>query len=142
MIEDLLHISIGVRDIKKSVHFYKKVMGMEIEYKAYNKGEKISKVVDVKDAELMVYVMKKRNIRIELIDYGNYNKKSESHFKHQDELGLLHIAFKVKDIDNEYKKIKALGYEFNTPPTICRRNGPKICYFKGPDNVIIELFEQ
>jgi glyoxylase I family protein len=142
MIEDLLHVGIGVKDIKNTIHFYKNIMGMDIEYNAHNMGKQISKVVGVKDAELQVCVMKKGNIRIELIDYGNNSNKTKSGYKCQDELGLLHIAFRVKDIDNEYKRIKSMGYEFNSPPMICRKRGPKICYFKGPDNVIIELYEK
>jgi len=43
----------------------------------------------------------------------------------QDEPGILHIAFAVSDIDKEYEKSRALGYEFNAPPMVARENGPK-----------------
>jgi lactoylglutathione lyase len=141
MIKNLLHAGIGVRDLEASVKFYTEVMGMDIIYRARNIGERISRVVGVENAELVVCVVGKGDIRLELIDYRNDGKKARACYKEQDEPGLLHIAFAVSDIDKEYEKIRALGFEFNTPPMVARDNGPKICYFKGPDDVIIELFE-
>jgi lactoylglutathione lyase len=141
MIKNLLHVGIGVRDLEKTVKFYTELMGMEILGSAYNIGEAISRVVGVDDAELVVCHVGKGNLRLELIDYKNDKKKARSRYKDQDEPGILHIAFTVSDIDKEYEKIKAHGYEFNSPPMVARENGPKICYFKGPDDVIIELFE-
>jgi len=142
MIRNLLHVGIGVRDIEATVEFYTEVMGMEILGRAHNMGEKISRVVGVKDAELVVCHVGKGDLRLELIDYKNDKKKAGSCYKEQDEPGILHIAFAVSDIDKEYEKIRALGYEFNAPPMVARENGPKICYFKGPDDVVIELFEE
>jgi lactoylglutathione lyase len=141
MIKNLLHIGIGVFDLEASVKFYTEVMGMEVVYRAHNIGEKISRVVGVQDAELVVCVVGKGDLRLELIDYKNDEKKTGSRYKEQDEPGILHIAFAVNDIDEEYERIRARGYEFNAPPMVARENGPKICYFKGPDNVVIELFE-
>ena len=60
----------------------------------------------------------------------------------QDEMGLIHIAFLVDDVDQEYERIKRLGFEFHAPPMVTGENGPKIIYFRGPDNVIIEIFEK
>lgn len=141
MIKNLLHVGIGVHDLEATVKFYTEVMGMEVIYRAHNIGEKISRVVGVPEAELVVCVVGKGDFRIELIDYKNDEKKAKSRYKEQDEPGILHIAFAVNDIDKEYEKISARGYEFNAPPMVARENGPKICYFKGPDNVVVELFE-
>ena len=141
MIKDFEHVSISVINIEKSVQFYTKVMGMEIDYKVHHVGDKISKVVNIDNAELNICVVKKGGVRLELIDYGNKEKK-EFYYKDQDSPGLIHIAFRASDVDEEYNKIKSMGYEFNSQPMVTRENGPKICYFRGPDNVIIELFEE
>lgn len=141
MIKDFEHVSVSVINIKKSVQFYTEVMGMEIDYKAHHVGDRISKVVNVDNAELNVCVMRKGSFKLELIDYGSEEKKEFS-YKDQDSPGLIHIAFRVSDVDEEYNKIKLMGYEFNSQPMVTRENGPKICYFRGPDNVIIELFEE
>ncbi len=95
MIKNLLHVGIGVRDLEKTVKFYTELMGMEVLGRAHNVGEKISRVVGVEDAELVVCHVGKGNLRLELIDYKNGKKKAESRYKEQDEPGILHIAYAV-----------------------------------------------
>lgn len=140
MIEEFHHVGISVEDLKRSIDFYMKVLGMEVDYNAYHEGEKISRVVGVPMAELNVVVLKKGKIRLELIEYKNKKELNDSKLD-QTIPGLVHIAFNVSDIDKEYEKIRSIGYKFNSPPMVTRDNGPKICYFVGPDNVVIELYE-
>jgi glyoxylase I family protein len=142
MIKSFLHIGISVTDMKESVKFYSEVMLMNIEYRTRNKGEIISRIVDVKDAEFDVCLLEKNDLRIELLDYKNNKKKNIANYPAQDQPGLVHISFLVNDVDKEYERIKAYGYEFNSPPMVARDNGPKITYFKGPDNVIVEILEK
>lgn len=142
MVKDFLHVGVSVKDIEESARFYTEVMGMEEEYRTHNKGEKISQIVGVENADIDVCVVRRNNVKIELLDYKNNDlKKQNSHIR-QDEPGLIHLAFLVDDVDKEYERIKALGFKFNAPPMVARENGPKITYFKGPDNVIIEIFEK
>jgi len=138
---NFLHVGICVKNLEESVKFYKEVMKMEEEFRAYHSGDKISQVVGVENAELNVCVLKKGDMRIELIEYGNKIGNSKV-YKPQNELGIIHIAFGVDDIDKEYDRIKSYGFEFNAPPMVTRVNGPKITYFKGLDNVVIEIYQK
>lgn len=137
---EIVHIGVSVFDLEKSVQFYRNVVGMEIEYHTSHEGEKISRVVDVPDSRLRVCVLQKGSVRLELIDYGKPEKKQVA-YPDQSVPGLIHIAMKVADVDEAYRRMKALGYGFNSEPMVTRENGPKICYFRGPDNVIMELYE-
>lgn len=142
MIRDLLHVGISVLDLEASVRFYTEVMRMEEEYRTHNQGEIISRIVGVPDADFDVCVLKKGDLRLELLDYGHAAAKGRAGPKSQAEPGLVHIAFLVDDVEEEYQRIRSLGYEFNAPPMVARENGPKIAYFAGPDNVIIEIYEK
>ena len=142
MIKSFLHIGISVIDLEESVKFYSEIMQMNIAYRTRNKGDIISRIVDVKDVDMEVCVHEKNNLRIELLDYKNAEKKKLINYPDQDQPGLVHISFLVDNVDKEYERIKAHGYEFNSPPVVARENGPKITYFKGPDNVVIEIYEK
>ena len=142
MIKEFLHIGVSVKDLEESVKFYTEVMQMDLDYRTKNKGDIISQIVGVEDADLDVAVVIKSNLRIELLDYKNAEKKKNTIYPAQDQPGLVHISFLVDDVDKEYARIKSLGFEFNSPPMVARENGPKITYFKGPDNVVVEIFEK
>ena len=142
MVKSFLHVGVGVKDLEESVRFYTEVMEMEEEFRTHNEGEKISRIVGVENADLDVCILAKNNSRVELLAYKNADPDTgQSHIK-QDAIGLTHLAFEVDDVDREYERIKGLGYQFNAPPMVARENGPKITYFKGPDNVIIEIYEK
>jgi glyoxylase I family protein len=142
MITEFLHVGISVRDLNETAMFFREVMGMKEEYRTINEGERISRVVGVENAHMDVCVLRKGAVRIELLEYKNNRAKSKIDYKPQDEPGLVHIAYLVDDVNSEYERLKSLGYEGYAPPMVARENGPKITYVKGPDNVIIELFQK
>ncbi len=142
MVKDIVHVGISVIDLEKSVRFYTDVMQMDLDYRTKNKGEIISRIVGVENVDMDVAVVRKAGLRIELLDYKNSEKKRSINYPAQDQPGLVHISFRVDDVQKEYERIKAMGFEFNSPPMVARDNGPKIAYFKGVDNVVIELFEK
>lgn len=142
MVKEFLHVGISVIDLERSVRFYTDVMQMDLDYRTKNKGEIISRIVGVEDADFDVAVVRKGNLRIELLDYKSEEKKKRATYPAQDQPGLVHISFLVDDVHKEYERIKAMGFEFNSPPMVARENGPKIAYFKGVDNVVLELFEK
>ena len=142
MVKSFLHIGISVIDLEASIKFYSEIMQMNIEHRASYKGEIIGRIVGVKDSNLDICVLEKNNLRVELLDYHNDERKKHIRYPNQDQPGLVHISFLVDNVDNEYERIKAYGYEFNSPPMVARENGPKITYFKGPDNVVIEIYEK
>ncbi len=142
MINSFLHVGVGVRDIEESARFYTEVMGMKEEYRSHNEGEKISRIVGVENADLDVCMLIKDSVRVELLAYKSAKTHEAQSHINQDAIGLTHLAFLVDDVEKEYERIKALGYQFNAPPMIARENGPKITYFRGPDNVIIEIYQK
>ena len=138
MIKEFLHVAIAVEDLKASTAFYMEIMGMEVDYRVRHTGELPSRISGVEDADLEVVVLKKGAVRIELTD--SRRKETASH-RPQNQTGLTHIAFLVSDIDLEFERISSLGYGFNSPPLQSRPGGPKVCYFHGPDDVVIELYQ-
>jgi catechol 2,3-dioxygenase-like lactoylglutathione lyase family enzyme len=53
--------------------------------------------------------------------------------------GYDHLGLQVDNLDAAYKDLQSKGYTFITPPT--ESGKMKIAFFKGPDNITIELLQ-
>jgi len=53
--------------------------------------------------------------------------------------GYHHICLQVEDTDAAYKELRGRGFEFDSPPMDAGNN--RIAFFKGPDNIIIEVLQ-
>ena len=52
---------------------------------------------------------------------------------------LFIMCVKVESTDAAYKELTDKGFEFVAPPVDA--DGNRIAFFKGPDNIIIEVFQ-
>jgi len=57
----------------------------------------------------------------------------------QKRYGYDHLAFEVKDLDAIYRQLNEKGCVFPVPVKITEDG--KVAFFKGPDNIRIELFQ-
>ena len=63
-------------------------------------------------------------------------------------MGLRHVAFRVRKMDEIHRRLVAAGVEFVGPPVkvpgdVVRHDAgdKRLCYFHDPDGVILELAE-
>jgi catechol 2,3-dioxygenase-like lactoylglutathione lyase family enzyme len=54
--------------------------------------------------------------------------------------GYDHLGVQVDDVDAAYDQLRAKGFAFTVPPKDI--GALKIAFFKGPDNIMIELVER
>ena len=140
MIGALQHVAVSVRDLAAAVEFYTTVMGLSVIHRARHEGEAPEKISGVPGARIEVCVVGGGGLRIELLHYADRRDEGER-YPEQNRVGLSHICFEVSQIEAEYGRISAMGFRFYSPPLVGRPGGPKVCYFEGPDNVVIELYE-
>lgn len=112
------HITISVNDMEKSIEFYKNVTGITVQKDLRSYGVPVVFLAD--DAE---------STKIELFGGEDCYQGSG-----------LSIGFGVKDIDTEYDRVKALGYE---PSGIVSPNpATKFFFVTDPNGVKIQLIEE
>lgn len=87
MILGVDHIALGVKDLDEQIAFFKGTMGMKLRRMGtqYSTGARIALLGDA------------AGFKIELIDTPS------------DESALLHIAYRVDDVDAEYKTLLSSG---------------------------------
>ena len=150
MILGVHHFGFSVTDINRTVDFYTKVLGIEIQSRSHNKYETLGTALfgtkwglNQQHADLELAVMNIRGNRVEFIEYKD--PKAEPYHKKPSIAGSAHLAFKVDDIEETRKKLEEAGVEFHSPIQSFMEAGKvewKWCYFRDPDGIILELVEQ
>lgn len=141
MIKAIRHFGIVVSDIEKSLHFYRDLLGLQIQKDMLEKGDFIDKISGLKNVCVRTIKMSAGDGNlIELLWY-------QSHLKERREnndicnIGASHPAFTVENLDQEYNRLKSFGVKFNCPPQVSPDGKAKVTFCQDPDGVLVELVE-
>ena len=119
------HTMIRVKNIDKSLHFYKEVLGL-----------KVLRSMELDDATLYFVSDEQECCTIEL----TYNHQlPEGGYQHGNYFG--HLAFDTDDMDKFSKKLEFHGLEYSRAPFEIKK-GLKIAFVNDPDGFSIEIIER
>ena len=118
------YTGIRVKDLKESVDFYTKVLGMKVVDR--NK-------VPIAKGEVVNLVSEDGGFVLEL---NHYDKASKYNSRYIVGEGLDHLAFKADDLDGLLAEAKKMGY-----PTVVemKTEHSRWVYLKDPNGIWIEL---
>jgi len=138
------HIAINVKDMKKSMRFYREVLGFEPMFPPQEGfGAKLEEAVRVPNAKLKYVMLQAGNTCVELIQY--LNPIGKPYDRRNCDTGNMHLAFHVSNIDKAYAELTEKGVKFNGPP-VKIDSGPlkglAFAYFTDPDSVTLEIFQE
>jgi catechol 2,3-dioxygenase-like lactoylglutathione lyase family enzyme len=142
MLKSVFHTSITVSNLERSMAFYREILGLELLYTRESSGEGLSKGVGVENAHLKIAMFRVGDDSLELIEY--VTPKCQSKGIRPCDVGSMHVAFQVKDIDEMGRRLNTHGYYFNAPPRHISEGPMKgwvWAYFKDPDGAQLELVE-
>jgi catechol 2,3-dioxygenase-like lactoylglutathione lyase family enzyme len=139
------HCSFTVTDIKRTVEFYTRVLGLELIKRFVNEGGDLgtSLGLNVPKAKLDIAFMKAGDTQIEFIEY--VEPKARPCPQDPSIAGSGHIAFKVDDIYATKQKIEEAGIKFNTDVNVIEKGelkGWKWCYFRDFDGITMEIVQE
>lgn len=132
MVEKIDHIGIAVKDIKKSLELYEKVLGIKCI------GEEVVEEQKVKTAFLPI-----GDTEIELLESTSDDGPIAKFIEKRGE-GLQHIAFKVDNIDKKLEELKEKGIRLIDEKARIGAGGSKIAFIhpKSTGGVLIEISER
>lgn len=124
----LLQIRLLVKDFKKSVEFYKDLLGIpiswyedEMEYALFNNGET---KIELLSQKAMMKVIGNED--------ESLSGESSSSFL---------LQFEVEDVDKTYDYLRENGIEFVTEPHDRKEWRSRIAHFRDPDKNLIEIYK-
>jgi len=141
MLKGIHHINIVVTDLEKTRNFFQ-LFGFTITHEKELKGDWIDRITGLKDIQASYIALGHENspITLELLQYHNPEGSIDPNISNPNQIGFRHLALEVDNLEKETQRLIKIGVEFfskiQTNPY-----GKKMCYFTGPDGILMELLE-
>jgi catechol 2,3-dioxygenase-like lactoylglutathione lyase family enzyme len=135
------HINIVVSDLEAAKDFFLS-LGFRIVRRQLLQGQWLDNVVNLSNvkAEYIALAIPDTRINLELIKYYTPEGDRDTHISMPNQVGFRHMALEVKDIESVFADLKKKGIVFFSDIQVAN-NLKKICYFLGPEGIILELAE-
>jgi glyoxylase I family protein len=126
-ISHINHVSINVTDIKASLDFYGRVLGLQQQ-----------QTVDCGDFDITYFGLPDGS-RLELFDYHGRNQATS---RPESEAGLRHIAFQVEDVAAHEAMLRAAGVQISLATCDLPNLEARVLLFLDPNGVTLEFCEK
>lgn len=148
------HVALGVRDLERSLSFYRKVMGFgETLYEFQGSLPEMEPVTGGKETEVVFLEHRPEGesalpllerALLKLVHTPRYRGKVIYEGRRWGDIGLMEMAFDVSDLPSTVNQVLARGAELYHPPTRVDMGSGTIgsfAYLKDPDGNMVELVE-
>ena len=142
-ISRIRHVAFVVQDLKKSMYFYRDILGLKEYKREIEEGEFIEKLTGIKSVKLewIKFIIPEGGL-IELLQYHSHPDKVlfEKNAR-SNQIGCSHVALTVSNLENLYIKLSKENFICKSKPLISPNGLAKVLYCHDPDGSIIELIE-
>ena len=138
------HTGITVSNLERALAFWRDVLGFELSHTAHQTGETAKEITGVAGAEIKLAVVKAPDgHKIELLEYLAPADRKRANLQPCD-VGSVHVALLVDDLDAVLAQITASGWEAAGKPqtlTAGPNAGKRVVYVRDPDGITIEFMQ-
>jgi catechol 2,3-dioxygenase-like lactoylglutathione lyase family enzyme len=136
------HVGINVEDLAAAKEFFID-LGFTVMGEATMEGELVERVIGLKNVkdDLVMLQAPDGQVNIEIVQFHRPVDPDGIQPVMPNKLGLRHLAFIVEDLDGIVKTLRQKGHEL-VGEIQTYEDQWKLCYMRGPEEIIIELAEQ
>jgi catechol 2,3-dioxygenase-like lactoylglutathione lyase family enzyme len=140
----LLHTGITVRDLDRSLRFYRDLLGMETVFEQEKQGGYLEAIVGYPNAHARMahLAFPGDSHRIELFEYLEPTPIGDA--AEPRHVGITHVCLVVPDLPATYARLREAGVDFYSEPvpidTGANAGGFGL-YLRDPDGITLELFQ-
>jgi catechol 2,3-dioxygenase-like lactoylglutathione lyase family enzyme len=138
------HLGLTVRDIERSVRFYRDVLGLHLLRRRSADADYLGRQTGYHGVRLEVasFQLAPGGPGLELVQYVTHDGGRADPATNR--AGNTHLCFRVDDIQRAYDALRAQAVRFRSPP-VAITSGPNQggfgVYLSDPDDYTIELFQ-
>jgi len=140
----LAHTGFTVRDLDRSLAFYRDVLGMEVVFEQEKRGGYLAEIVGYPDAHVRMAHLEfpGGGHRVELFEYVHPVPQGEP--GEPRDVGITHVCLAVDDIGAVFERVVAAGASSISEPVLVDTGanaGGRGVYVRDPDGIVVELFQ-
>lgn len=140
--KNLRHVGIVVKDLEKSLFFYRDLLGLKVVRKMDESGSFIDTICGVKNiAVTTIKLAADDGSLIELL-YFHSPESNKAVDKDLNRAGFAHVSFTVENIAEEYTRLNKAGVYFNSKPQLSSDGLAKVVFCRDNEGNFIELVEE
>ena len=141
MIRGTRHTGIVVKDMEKSLCFWRDVMGLEVVADFWEEGEFIDTVQRLNGVRLhMVKLTAPDGTMIELLKDERHPTEPPASNQLCDR-GIRHVAFTVSDVEEAWRVLNEAGCETLSRPVTDPGRTARLLFARDPEGNLMELVE-
>lgn len=143
------HVGLTVSDLDGAIHFYRDLLGFELVARRMVDPELAPALSGIPDAAIEIAFLdlpgseqRDGSHDLELVHYHQPIEVGAAGYVSRP--GSPHLAIVVDDAAAAHAELTAAGVGFVSPPNVIAsgpRTGGRLCYFRGPDGIVHELFQ-
>jgi catechol 2,3-dioxygenase-like lactoylglutathione lyase family enzyme len=137
------HTGITVTNLKRSLGFWRDVLGFELSHQPHQTGTLATEITGVAGAEIQIAVLKGYGHKIELLEYLAPSDRKRVDLRPCD-VGFVHVALIVDHLDAVLERIAQSGWRAAGKPqtlTAGPNAGKRVVYVRDPDGTTIEVMQ-
>lgn len=141
-VQYVMHVGICVRDLPRSVRFYRDGLGFEEAGGLEIEGEPTATMLGLPELVLHAVYLERDGFRIELLHYPKPGTVGSAEARPMNQPGLTHFAIRVDDLEQAIARVQKFG---GTVLTETRIHNPDfdshLLYATDPDGTRLELVQ-
>ena len=149
MISEIHHAAIRVKDMEKSLAFYRDLLGMTVVVDTDLYGKELEIFCDSPGIRLRTVILQQGEKPTGMVELMTFYFPSDvkpfsSDTALPDVGGLFALSFQVDDVDVDYERLKEKGVIFLSDPRVLDvppLGSLKVAMLRDPDGVLVELMQ-
>lgn len=139
-VEYVMHVGVCVRDLDRSIRFYRDGLGFVEKGTLEIEGEPTATMLEIPDLELDAVYLERDGFRIELLHYPKQGTVGSASARPMNQPGLTHFAVRVSDLDAAVARLVALGGQVIEKSRVFNEIfDAHLVYVLDPDGTRLEL---
>jgi catechol 2,3-dioxygenase-like lactoylglutathione lyase family enzyme len=141
-IQYLMHFGVCVRDLERSIRFYRDALGFTEASRLQIEGDPTATMLGLSELELHGIYLDRDGFRIELLHYPRPGTVGPAEARPMNQPGLTHMALRVDDLDETIRAVEDHGGHLIESSRVYNPSfDAHLAYVTDPDGTRLELVQ-